>query len=99
MPTRQPMPIFVAMRIASLVPSATETLFALGLGDDVVAVTHECDYPPAARELPHLTRSVLPEGMPAADIDRSVRELTSSGRAIYELDAGALHDALPDLIV
>ena len=87
------------MRIASLVPSATETLFALGLGDDVVAVTHECDYPPAARELPHLTRSVLPEGLPAARIDQAVRELTAGGQAIYELDAGALHDALPDLIV
>ena len=48
------------MRIASLVPSATEMLFALGLGDDVVAVTHECDHPPAARSLPHLTRTVLP---------------------------------------
>ena len=56
------------MRIASLVPSATETLFALGLGDDVVAVTHECDYPPAARELPNLTRSVIPDGLPAAEI-------------------------------
>ena len=43
------------VRIASLVPSATETLFALGLGDDVVAVTHECDYPPEAQELPQLT--------------------------------------------
>jgi iron complex transport system substrate-binding protein len=87
------------VRIASLVPSATETLFALGLGDDVVAVTHECDYPPAARERPHLTRSVLPEGLPADEIDRRVRELTDRGQAIYELDAPALADALPDLIV
>src|SRR6476659_2118703 len=54
------------VRIASLVPSATETLFALGLGDDVVAVTHECDYPPEAQELPHLTRSVIEEGLGAA---------------------------------
>ena len=87
------------MRIASLVPSATETLFALGLGDEVVAVTHECDYPPEAQELPHLTRSVVPEGLPAAEIDRAVRELTGQGRAIYELDELALQDALPDLIV
>src|SRR5437879_3513237 len=87
------------MRIASLVPSATETLFALGLGDNVVAVTHECDYPPAARDLPHLTRSVVPEGLPASEIDRAVRELTGEGRAIYELDEYALEDALPDLIV
>ena len=49
------------VRIVSLVPSATETLFALGLGSDVIAVTHECDYPPAARELPKITRDVLPE--------------------------------------
>jgi iron complex transport system substrate-binding protein len=87
------------VRIASLVPSATETLFALGLGDEVVAVTHECDYPPEAQELPHLTRSVVPEGLPAAEIDRAVRELTGQGRAIYELDERALQDALPDLIV
>jgi iron complex transport system substrate-binding protein len=87
------------VRIASLVPSATETLFALGLGDDVVAVTHECDYPPAAQELPHLTRSVIPEGLSAGEIDRAVRERTQRGEAIYELDANALHDAAPDLIV
>jgi iron complex transport system substrate-binding protein len=87
------------MRIASLVPSATETLFALGLGDDVVAVTHECDYPPAARELPHLTRSVIPEGLPAAEIDSAVREHTQRGQAIYELNAGVLLSSEPDLIV
>src|SRR4051794_35788721 len=87
------------MRIASLVPSATETLFALGLGDEVVGVTHECDYPPAAAELPHLTRSVIPEGLPAAEIDRAVRDLTQQGKAIYELDHGALLDAEPELIV
>jgi iron complex transport system substrate-binding protein len=62
-------------------------------------VTHECDYPPAAAELPHLTRSVISEGMPAADIDRAVRELTGKGRAIYELDEDALADAGPELIV
>jgi iron complex transport system substrate-binding protein len=87
------------VRIASLVPSATETLFALGLGDDVVAVTHECDYPPAAAELPHLTRSVIPAGLPEAAIDRAVRERTERGEAIYELDASVLLDLAPDLIV
>ena len=60
------------MRIASLVPSATEMLFALGLGDSVVAVTHECDYPPEARSLPHLTRTVLPRG-PQRPRDRHAR--------------------------
>ncbi len=78
------------MQIASLVPSATEMLFALGLGDSVVGVTHECDYPPHAAELPHLTRSVIPEGLPPAEIDRQVRERTERGEAIYELDEDAL---------
>jgi iron complex transport system substrate-binding protein len=87
------------VRIASLVPSATETLFALGLGDDVVAVTHECDYPPEARGLPHLTRSVIPEGLPADQIDKAVRERTQRGEAIYELDANVLLDLQPELIV
>jgi iron complex transport system substrate-binding protein len=87
------------MRIASLVPSATEMLFALGLGDSVVGVTHECDYPEEAAELPHLTQSVIPEGLPAAEIDREVRERTERGAAIYELDADELRDLEPDLIV
>ncbi len=87
------------MRIASLVPHATELLFALGLGEDVVAVTHECDHPPAARELPKLTRDVLPPGLSAAEIDRAVRARTLEGLAIYELDEDALSAAEPDLIV
>ncbi len=87
------------MRIASLVPSATETLFALGLGDSVVAVTHECDYPSGAEQLPHLTRSVIPEGLPAAEIDAAVRERTGRGEALYELDGEALEELDVDLIV
>ena len=87
------------MRIASLVPSATEMLFALGLGDSVVAVTHECDYPAEAAGLPHLTRSVIAPDLPAAEIDREVRERTERGEAIYELDEWLLHELAPDLIV
>jgi iron complex transport system substrate-binding protein len=87
------------MRIVSLVPSATETLFALGLGDDVVAVTHECDYPPEARELPRITRDVLPSGLSAAEIDAAVRERTLTGKSIYELDDELLRELEPDLIV
>jgi iron complex transport system substrate-binding protein len=87
------------MRIASLVPSATEMLFALGLGGSVVAVTHECDFPPGASDLPHLTRSVIPEGLSAAEIDAAVRERTQTGKAIYELDEDLLHELQPDLIV
>jgi iron complex transport system substrate-binding protein len=87
------------MRIVSLVPHATELLFALGLGDDVVAVTHECDAPERARELPHVTRDRLPAGLTAAEIDAAVRERTERGEAIYELDADALRELEPDLIV
>src|SRR3954454_20405323 len=89
----------VSMRIVSLVPHATELLFALGLGDDVVGVTHECDHPEAARDLPQVTRDVLPSGLSAGEIDAAVRERTEQGRAIYELDAERLGDLEPDLIV
>lgn len=87
------------MRIVSLVPSATEMLFALGLGGELVGVTHECDYPPAARELPKVTRDVLPTGLNPAQIDAAVKERTLAGESIYELDAEALHELAPDLIV
>jgi iron complex transport system substrate-binding protein len=87
------------MRIVSLVPSATELLFALGLGDGVVGVTHECDYPAQARDLPRVTRDVLPAGLSAAEIDAAVKERTLAGESIYELDAEVLHELAPDLIV
>src|ERR671916_830103 len=87
------------MRIVSLVPSATEMLFALGVGDEVTAVTHECDYPPEAQGLPRITRDVIGPGLPPDEIDRAVRALTEQGRAIYELDEPALKALAPDLIV
>ena len=87
------------MRIASLVPSATEMLFAVGLGDSVVGVTHECDYPPRAAELPHLTRTVLREGLDAGQIDAAVKATVAEGRALYELDEELLAELAPDLIV
>lgn len=87
------------MKIVSLVPHATELLFALGLGDRVVAVTHECDYPLDALALPQITRDALPAGLSAAEIDAAVRERTQRGEAIYELDADRLRDLEPDLIV
>lgn len=87
------------MRIVSLVPHATELLFALELGPEVVAVTHECDYPPAATALDQVTRDVLPAGLSAAEIDAAVRERTLRGEAIYELDGDALAALEPDLIV
>jgi iron complex transport system substrate-binding protein len=87
------------VRIASLVPSSTEMLFALGLGDSVVAVTHECDFPAAAGAKPHLTRTVIPEGLSAREIDAEVKRVTAEGRALYELDEAALAQLDVDLIV
>ena len=87
------------MRIVSLVPSATEMLFALGLGDDLIAVTHECDYPAEARELPRVTRDVLGVGLSSAEIDAAVKERAMRGESIYELDTERLHELQPDLIV
>ena len=87
------------MRIASLVPSATEALYALGLGDQVVAVTHECDHPAEATLLPQLTRSVLPADLEPGEVDARVREITGRGEALYELDERALAQLEPDLIV
>src|SRR5215213_921751 len=91
--------MLVSVRIASLVPSATEMLFALGLGDRVAAVTHECDYPPGAEQLPHLTRSVIPDGLEAAQIDAAVRDRTGRGESLYELDEDTLEELGVDLIV
>ncbi len=87
------------MKIASLVPSATEMLFALGLGGDVVGVTHECDWPPEAASLPHLTATVLPEGLDPGEIDAAVKEVVGEGRALYSLDEELLAKLAPDLIV
>jgi iron complex transport system substrate-binding protein len=74
-------------------------LFALGVGDDVVAVTHECDYPEGVEQLPHLTRSVIPSDLSAADIDAAVRERTGRGEALYELDDELLAELEVELIV
>jgi iron complex transport system substrate-binding protein len=89
----------VPLRIVSLVPHATELLFALGLGDQVVGVTHECDYPAAATDLPAVTRDVLPEGLGPAEIDAAVRERTAAGASIYELDEELVGELEPDIIV
>ena len=74
-------------------------LFALGLGDSVVAVTHECDHPPEARTLPHLTRTVLPDVLSAGEIDAAVKAIVGEGRALYDLDEKRLAELAPDLIV
>ena len=87
------------MRIVSLVPHATELLFALGLEEEVVGVTHECDYPLATLSLPRVTRDALPAGLSAGEIDAAVRERTLAGESIYELDTELLAELGPDLIV
>jgi iron complex transport system substrate-binding protein len=87
------------MRIVSLVPSATETLFALGLGDAVVGVTHECDHPTEALDLPQVTHDKIPPGLSAREIDEAVRSFTEGGEAIYALDDELLAELEPDLIV
>jgi iron complex transport system substrate-binding protein len=87
------------MRICSLVPSATEIIFALGLGGSLFGVTHECDYPTDARNKPRLTKSLLPqEGMSSSRIDEQVRLSFKEGKGIYELDIENLIRAEPDII-
>ena len=87
------------MRIVSLLPSATEILFGIGAGDEVVGVTHECDYPPQATTRPHLTSSALPAAGSSAEIDRHVRRSLHEGSSLYHLDAELLEELAPDLIV
>lgn len=87
------------MRIVSLLPSATEILYALGLGDSVVGVTHECDFPSEAARKPALIRPRVDPHAPPAEIDRQVRELVGRGESIYAVDADLLASLKPDLIV
>jgi iron complex transport system substrate-binding protein len=87
------------MKICSLLPSATEILFALGLGDEVVGVSHECDFPPEARSKRVLIHSRISNTESAAAIDRQVREFLARGESIYSVDIEALAELAPDLIV
>jgi iron complex transport system substrate-binding protein len=87
------------MRVVSLLPSATETLFALGLGDSVVGVTHECDFPQEAAKKPALIRPRVDPTAQPAELDRQVTELVQRGESIYAVDAELLKSLLPDLIV
>ncbi len=87
------------MRIVSLLPSATEIVFALGLGDELVGRTHACDYPPEVEAVPVVTRSTLPAGLSSRQIDRRVRRLLAAGSAPYGLDVDALQAAAPDLVL
>jgi iron complex transport system substrate-binding protein len=87
------------VRIVSLLPSATEILFAVGAGADVVGVTFECDFPPEARQRRIVSDTTLPGGLTAAEIDAAVRARIAAGEDLYTLDEGALRAIDPDLIV
>ncbi len=87
------------MRIVSLLPSATEILFAVGGGDEVVGVTFECDHPAEARTRGIVSTSALPEGLEPREIDALVRKRLARGEDLYHLDAGVLAEMDPDLII
>ena len=88
------------MRIVSFLPSATEMVYALGLDEQLVGVTHECDYPPQARNKAVVVRNVLPiETMTQAEIDRAVAERMHNGDSLYRIDEKLLRELSPDLIL
>jgi iron complex transport system substrate-binding protein len=87
------------VRIVSLLPSATEILFALGLEREVVGVSHECDYPPQARQKRVVIHSRIPQGAAPAEIDHFVRDFVSRGESVYAVDVQALEELAPDLII
>src|ERR1044072_5648673 len=88
------------MRIVSFLPSATEMACALGLGDSIVGITHECDYPSEVKSKPVVVRNVLPiETMTQSEIDRAVAERIRSGEGLYQIDEQLLRELAPDLIL
>ena len=87
------------MRIVSLVPAATEIACALGAGDELVAVTHDCDYPPAVRVLPRITRSTIEPASDSFSIDAQVRAAVERGESTFHLDPVALSAARPDVLL
>ncbi len=87
------------MRIVSLLPSATEIICRLDLQDQLVGVTHECDHPTSVKQLPRVTRSLIPKEASSAEVDALVREKLKTQRALYSLDLEAMEALQPDLIV
>lgn len=88
-----------SMRIVSLLPSATEIVCEIGLGHQLVGVTHECDYPATVLNLPKVTKTLIPHDATSKEIDLLVRERLKSERALYSLDMPTLERLRPDLIV
>jgi iron complex transport system substrate-binding protein len=87
------------MKIVSLLPSATEIVCALGLEDQLVGVTHECDYPPSVARLPKVTKTLIPTDATSGEIDKLVRDKLGEQGALYRLDMETLERLAPDLIV
>ena len=86
-------------RIVSFLPSATEMIYALGLGDRLMGVTHECDYPPEAKTKPVVVRSLLPDDLTQREIDAAVSERLKQGLSLYQADEELLRHIQPDLIM
>lgn len=86
-------------RVCSLLPSATEMIFAVGGGGSLVAVSHECDYPTQAAQVPKVTRSCIPSGLSSREIDAAVSANLQGDGTLYELDLRLLEELQPDLIV
>lgn len=88
------------MKIVSLLPSATEIVCHIGLGQQLVGVSHECDFPQAVTALPKVTQTLLTQPVgSSADVDAQVRDLQKVKAALYSLDLDAIHRLQPDLIV
>ena len=87
------------MRILSLQPTATEILFALGLGRQIVGVSHECTYPPAALKLPIVVRATIDsDTLSSGEIDAAVREAAAGGKRLYAIDRDLVRKLKPDLV-
>jgi len=87
------------LRVASLLPSATEMVHFAGAAGSLVGVTHECDYPPGVEGLPRLTSSRIDPGLSGAEIDAEVNRLVTDDESIYTLDAALLESLAPDLVI
>ena len=88
------------MRICSLLPSATEVIALLGLSNELVGISHECDYPPSVKKVPIMVEPMIsPHGLSSDDINRQVRQLVASGQRLYRLNDHLLRQARPDLIL
>lgn len=87
------------MRICSLLPSATEIAFALGLGDQVVGVTHECDYPPEARTRPVVVKGLIDPHQSSRQVDSTVGERLRAKKGLYAIDLALFREASPDFVL